>query len=189
MPRANVSFAWEREETGLFDALSRNSVLHDIRLASTLDRDLLRAYQAVVIPAGVELTPALHEYEDSGGKIYIAPAADLRTVAAIRALTPDAPSLTIEGAPYVLGNITRLGSDNVLAIHLLNYAPEPVSGLRVRVNLGKEFSGLAAAPRVVTPDGPGAISGVNRTGTTVQFTLDQLDIYTVVVLRAATTPH
>jgi hypothetical protein len=189
MPKDVISFGWDREGSGLFDALSRNSVLYDIRLASMLDRDLLRAYQAVVVPAGVELTAALREYQAGGGKIYTANDSEPSTIAAIRALTPDAPSLAIEGGPHVLGNITRLGSGRGLAVHLLNYDADAVSGLRVRVNLGKEFSGLAAAPEVVTPDGAGAVSHVTRSGTDLQFTLDQLDVYSIVVLRASTAPH
>jgi len=183
MPTTGVSFTWERDETGLFDLLSRNSVLYDIRLASALDRDRLRAYQAVVVPPGVELTPALVEYQSGGGKLYRVPHADENAIAEIRALTAGAPSLAIEGAPRVVGNITRLGSDKGLAVHLLNYDSEPVSGLRVRVNPGKQFSGLAVDPRVMTPDRQGAVTRITRTGTGIEFTLDRLDIYTVVVLR------
>ncbi len=184
MPTDGISFGWDRDETGLFDALSRNTVLYDIRLASMFDRDLLHRYQAVVVPSGLELTPALREYQANGGKIYTATGSDQNTIAAIRKLTPNAPSLAIEGAPHVLGNMTRLGSGRGLAIHLLNYDAEPVSGVRVQVNLGKEFSGLAASPEVLTPDDTCAISQVSRTGATLQFTLPKLDTYSVVLLSA-----
>jgi hypothetical protein len=180
---ASVSFAWDRDTTNIFDALSRHSVLYDIRLPSALDREHLQSYRAVVLPPGVALTAALSQFKDHGGKVYTAASADDRTVAEIRALFPQGPSLNVEGAPHVLGNVTRLGSGKRLAVHLLNYAPEAVSGVRVRVNLGDEFAALTTSnPVVFTPDGSGAITNVKRVGSTLEFTLDRLDTYTVVVL-------
>ena len=161
--------------------LSRHSVLYDIRQPWAVDREQLGSYQALVVPAGVEMTAALRDYKDHGGKVYAAAGADDRAIAEIRALTPRAPSLSIEGAPYVLGNVTRLGSGKGLAVHLLNYAPEGVSAVRVRVNLGEKFGSMSSNPRVFTPDGPGAVTNVKRTGSAVEFTLDRLDIYSVVV--------
>jgi hypothetical protein len=182
-PPDGTTFAWDGEGGELFDALARASVLYDIRLPDMLDRALLKRYQAVVVPAGVELTPALREYQSGGGKVYVANGFDAATVAAIRALTPDAPSISMEGAPHVLGNMTRLGGGKGVAIHLLNYDQQAVSGVHVRVNLGKEFSGLGA-PQVITPDEACEITAVKRTGSTLQFTLPKLDTYTVVVLSA-----
>jgi hypothetical protein len=51
------------------------------------------------------------------------------------------------------------------------------------VNLGAEFAAVTTAnPVVLTPDGQGAITNVKRAGSTLEFTLDRLDTYTVVVL-------
>jgi hypothetical protein len=183
LPATGVSFGWDREKSGLLDELSRHSVLYDIRLASLLDRDQLRRYQAVVVPPGLEITQALREYQDQGGKVYTAARADQSTIAEIRALSPGAPSLAIEGAPYVLGNITRPGSGKSLAIHLLNYAPDPLAGVQVRVDLGKQFSSLIGNPQVFTPDRAVTLAKVNRKGTALEFTLDRLDTYAVVVLH------
>jgi hypothetical protein len=180
-PEKVTSFAWDREDTGLLDALSRHSVLYDIRPPFALDSEQLKSYQAVVVPTGVPVPAALAEYKNRGGKVYTAASADDRTIAEISALTPRAPSLSIEGAPYVLGNVTRPGSGKRLAVHLLNYAPEAVSKVQVRVNLGAGFGGLTSSPVVFTPDGSGTVSNVKRTGSVVEFTLDRLDIYTVVV--------
>ncbi len=91
----------------------------------------------------------------------------------------------MEGAPHVLGNLTRLGSGKALAVHLLNYAPEPVSGVLVRVNLDREFGSLAGAqPRLLTPDSKtGAVVGMRRSRSAVEFTLQTLDTYGVVLLE------
>jgi hypothetical protein len=180
-PARDTGFTWDREGTSLFDALSRHSVLYDVRHPWALDREQLKPYAAVVVPAGFDTT-ALRDYQDHGGKLYAARDAGDHTIAEIRALAPHAPSLSLENATYVLGNVTRLGSGKGLAVHLLNYAPEVASAVRVRVNLGDKFAVITSQPRVFTPDGGGVVSNVKRTGSTVEFTLDRLDIYAVVVL-------
>jgi hypothetical protein len=60
--------------------------------------------------------------------VHVAAGADDRDVEEIRALTPDAPALSISGASYVLVNLARLGLGKGLAVHLLNYAPDAISG-------------------------------------------------------------
>jgi hypothetical protein len=209
-----VSFGWDHDDTGLYDLLAKNSVLFDLRLLTVLEESQLGSYAAVVLPASVELTPwqteMLRRYKSKGGRIYVLGSegerASLATVSSpdavfrdlpgsaasqkeilekLRSLAPDALSLSVAGAPHVLGNITRLGSKKGLAIHLLNYAPAPVSGVRVRVNLDQEFRPLAGAqPRLVTPDGAtGGIGPLRRASSAVEFTLNILDNYAVVVLE------
>jgi len=63
----------------------------------------------------------------------------------VRLLAAGGTAIRIEGAPRVLANVTRLGARKALAVHLLNYAPEPVSGVRVRLTPGAEFASLASA--------------------------------------------
>ena len=98
----------------------------------------------------------------------------------VRALAPARLSVEVEGAPHVLANVTRLGARRALAVHLLNYAPEPVSGVRVRLKLGGEFATLAGArPRLLTPDqGTAGLAGAAG-----EFTLKSLDTYGVVVIE------
>lgn len=182
-PGTGISFTWDREESGLIEALARRSVLFDVRQPGALDDEQLRAYRAVVVGTGMEMPPALGRYQERGGKVYTAARGDARTVEEIAALAAGAPALAVEGAPYVLGNVTRLG--NALAVHLLNYAPAAVSGVRVRLNVGREFAALAGAePRLYTPDSAtGGLAGVRRNGSAVEFTLGRLDTYGVVVLK------
>ena len=199
--RGNViEFGWDKDETGLYDLLAKNSVLHDIRLINALEEEQLAAYAGVVVPAFVTPTPAeaamLARFEKNGGKVCALESAVLDALGSreavrrevlekVRALAPGRLALTVEGAPHVLGNLTRLGSRKGLAVHLLNYAPEGASGVRVRLNLDREFAGLAGAqPRLLTPDaGTSGVGSVRRSGSVVEFTLKNLDTYGIVVLE------
>ncbi len=179
---AGISFGWEREESGLFDALSKASVLYQIRLAGTLDDTDLSKYAVVIVPDVTELTPPqqqmLERYRASGGKVAEAKGAG--DIDKVRSLAPGAVSVKVEGAPHVIANVTRLATGR-LAVHLLNYDPAPVSNVTVRLNLG-EKSG--AEPRLVTPDaGTKAIRLARRSGTAVEFTLESLDQYAVAVIE------
>ncbi len=184
LPNEPIGFGWERDDSGIFDALARSSVLYDLRPASRLDSQQLHSYRAVVIQAGTPVNGLLREYRNGGGKVYTAARADERTIHEIRALLDGGPSLTIDGASHVLGNLTALGSEKGLAVHLLNYAAAPVSRVRVSIDLGRQYSGLRGKPVLFTPDRSGAVTEVRRTGTVVDFLVDWLDIYSVVVLKA-----
>jgi hypothetical protein len=198
--RGNViQFGWEKDETGLYDLLARNSVLHDIRLVDVLEEEQLAAYAGVVVPALLEssarLTDMLKRFRKNGGKVVTLSqalldrletndAARREVLEKVRGLAPDRIGLVVEGAPHVLGNVTRLGSRNGLAVHLLNYAPEAASGLRVRVNLGREFASLAGMrPRLLTPDSQTTGLAAAQSGaSTVELQIQSLDTYGVVVI-------
>ena len=176
-PTANVTFTWDREDSGLYDLLAKKSVLFDIKPVAEAVR-----YPAVVIP------PSAGSVSIPGGTRAYAPAPGTppeEILARLRALAPDALSVSIGGAPHVIGNITRLGSGKGLAVHLLNYAPGPVAGMTVRIRLGREFAPLASAtPRLYTPDAGGqATIRARRNGPDIEFTLDNLDVYAVVTLE------
>jgi hypothetical protein len=191
-----VGFGWDQDDTGLYDLLAKNSVLFDIRLLGALDDAQLAAYAGVVLPASVTLTARdtelLRRYKENGGRIYVlGDGGDLSSeisrreaLEKVRGLAPGRLSLTVQGPPHVLGNLTRLGSGKALAIHLLNYGGAPVSGVQVRVHLDREFASLAGArPRLLTPDADTAGIAAHRGGQTVEFTLGSLDTYGVVVLE------
>jgi hypothetical protein len=176
-PSNGVTFTWDRDDSGLYDLLAKNSILFDIRPA----REALH-YAAVVIPPSAGSIPIPH-----GARVYSprAGAAADEILAGVRALVPEALSVSIEDAPRVLANLTRLGSGKGLALHLLNYAPGAVSAVRVRVHLDREFAPLAkATPRVFTPDraAQGAVRA-HRTNLAIEFSLDKLDVYSVVTLE------
>ena len=199
--RGNViQFGWDKDQTGLYDLLAKHSVLHDIRLVDALEEEQLAAYAGVVVPAFLDssarLTDMLKRFRKNGGKVVTLSegllesletneAARREVLEKVRGLAPDRIGLAVEGAPHVLGNVTRLGSRNGLAVHLLNYAPEAASGLRVRVNLGREFASLAGMrPRLLTPDSQTTGLAAAQSGaSTVEFQIQSLDTYGVVVIE------
>ena len=169
-PEAGLSFGWDREGSSLYDSLARQSALWGFCSGEAC---LDPGYRVLIVPRGTELTPAQKSIVARKG------AAVLTDLEGIRAL--DAPHLSIEGAPYVMGVVNRLGSGRGLTIHLLNYAASPVSGLKIRLKPGKEFAALAeASPRLVTPDAQTA--GLAKTNP-AEFTLKTLDTYGVIVLE------
>ncbi|HSB15199.1 MAG TPA: hypothetical protein VLE22_12130 [Bryobacteraceae bacterium] len=195
-----IQFGWDKDETGLYDLLASNSVLHDIRLVDALEGKQLAAYAGVVVPPFVEssarLTDVLKRFRTNGGKVVTLSetliesletneSARREVLEKVRGLAPARIGLAVEGVPHVLGNITRLGSRRALAVHLLNYAPEAASGVRVRVNLGREFALLAGAqPRLLTPDLQTEGLVTARSGaSTVEFQIQNLDTYGVIVIE------
>jgi len=94
--------------------------------------------------------------------------------------SPDGLSIAVEGAPHVVANVTRPGSGKGLAIHLLNYDPGPVSNVKVRLRLDREFASLAGRElKVFTPDSTRPAVAMRRAGTGLEIALDRLEIYTV----------
>jgi len=175
-PGAHKSFTWERDDSGIHDLLARNSVLFDIRPA-----DQLAKYAAVVVPpsAGAAAPQGVRVYAPAPGTPHD------EILARVRLLAPESLWLTVEGAPHVIGNVTRLASGKGLAVHLLNYDPQPASGLKVRLRLDREFAALASAtPRLLSPDAvsPDSVR-VRRTGPELDFSIENVDVYSVLVLE------
>ena len=178
-----IGFGWDRDDNGLYDALARASVLHDILLAGHFDDRKLERYAAIVVPPFVTPDAAmLARYQTAGGRVY-QPAAGVNLneyLERVRALAPGGPAVQVEGAGHVLANVTRLGTRKALAVHLLNYAPETAVRVHVRLAPGTEFASLAGArPRLFTPDR--ATAGLAGSGR--EFTLDSLETYAVVILE------
>ena len=178
---AEHSFAWERDSSGIYDTLSRQSVLYDIRLLHALTEEQLLRYSVAIVPQATVLRPEdesmLQRFKQHGGKVG-ASGEDLASLA------PDAPWLTVEGGGHVLGTVTRLDSAKRLVVHVLNYDQQPASEVRVRLRLGREFAGRRAAPKLFTPDAATAgLRGMKRAGGAVEFTLPTLDTYAVVMIE------
>ncbi|MCX6623161.1 MAG: hypothetical protein NTY38_19270 [Acidobacteria bacterium] len=117
-----IRFAWDREESGLFDLLARGSVQYDIRLTTQLSDELLAQYGGVVIPDVAMLTPeqkvTLWRYKHRGGELHIVQemATPQETVDVIRAMARGRMTLEVEGPAGVLGQLTRLGDGQRMAI-------------------------------------------------------------------------
>lgn len=180
-PAGGVTFTWDREDSGLYDLLAKNSILFDIRPASEAVR-----YPAVIVPpsaGSIAIPPGVRAYAPAAGT----PPEEV--LARVRALLPDSLSVAVEGAPYVAANLTRLGSGRGLALHLLNYAPQPAVNFKVRVHLDREFEPLSKEDlRVASPDGSPRSMRVLRRGPDLEITLDAVDVYSVLILEKQQRP-
>jgi hypothetical protein len=176
-PATQTSFTWDRGDTDLYDLLAKHSILFDIR---PLD-EALKYPAAVISPrAGrVAVPPGGHVYAPAPG------ASPEEILARIRALAPDSLSVAVERAPNVFANVMRLGSGKGLAIHVLNYNPSPAPQVLVRIRLGREWAGLAAAaPCLFTPDSEAATAvRARRVESGLELAVSGLDVYSVVTLE------
>lgn len=198
------AFLGDKQDAELFALLIRNSVLFDIRLPVAIGLDELMAYKAAILlpPPSVQTRwssismtadrisaqkTMLEQYGKLGGQLY-APDWGVRPqdmLARLRTQAPEAFCLSISGATNVLGTITKVHSQKDLAIHLLNYNPQPVTGLRVRLRLDGDLKRFRTAKvRLITPDAD--TEGLEIEGTdALDLHLNTLNIYAVVVLETS----
>jgi hypothetical protein len=153
-----IGFSWNEEQSGLLDAMSKASVLYDIRLLKdTTDRELKKYRKVVTLD---DASPA--------------------NLSGIREQAVG-PSVTVEGASNVIANVTRIQGTDRWVVHLLNYAPRPATHLHVKLTLPENQSQTA---RLFTPDaGTQGLSPLKHSGATQEFTLAALDTYAVVTVE------
>jgi hypothetical protein len=206
-----TDFAWN-DSIPRLDFLARNSFMYDLKLAGLINSKDLAAYQGVLVPSFASLSAEqkgmIRNYQAAGGKVYLfaeksetegvngdiySPAAgnssgetaQERVRAELRSLTPAATHVEIETTRHVLANVTSVQGGKGLAVHLLNYDPIPATGFRVRLVLGKDLGRFAGMnPTLLSPDvGHSAIEKPEWKGSTLEFTLPSLDVYSLVVLQ------
>jgi hypothetical protein len=206
-------FGWDGTVPRL-DFLAKNSVLCDFKLAGHVTKEDFAAYQGVIVPAYTSLSPEhkemIHDYQEHGGKVFVfaeTPRAtglnaeilpvsenrsakgkttDAQILAEIISLAPAMTHVELEGTPnHVLANVTSVQDGGGLVVHLLNYGPSPVAGLKLKLVLGKEFQKFAGRkPTLFSPDTTSsAFQKLQWRGSTLEVTLPSIDTYSVVVLQ------
>jgi hypothetical protein len=159
-PRAGhaIGFSWNKEQSGLLDAMSKASVLYDIRLLKdTSDREL-KQYRKVVTLDEASSSADLQRIREQVGGL----------------------SVTVEGAPNVIANVTCVQGTGRWVVHLLNYASTPATHLHIKLSLPNSQNQTA---RLFTPDaGTQGLSPLKQSGAAQEFTLGALDTYAVVTV-------
>lgn len=185
LPGSDMSFAWPKETSGLYDLLAKRSVLFDIRLANKLNDSLLQCYQAVIVPAKLQSLPVLAPHRAAGGKIYAFDRVDDKSITELLSIALQATSLALQPNSHILANVTRSQDGRELIVHILNYAATSVNGVRVNLNLGSQFRDLLSGKAdLFSPDRKDPWTAtLHRPGSSIAFTVDKLDTYTVAVLR------
>jgi hypothetical protein len=206
-------FDWTGGATRL-DFLAKHNVLGDFKYARSMTKKGLASYQGVIVPAygslSTEQKEMIREYQKDGGKVALFAEAsgatgvnaeilpplqqnsskdksvEAQVVAEINSLAPDATHIEIENtASHVLANVTSVREGGALVVHILNYDQAPVSELRLKLALGKNFQKLAGRKSTLfSPDGAGALlQKVQWKGATLEATLSTVDSYSVLVVQ------
>ncbi len=205
-------FDWTGGATRL-DFLTKNSVLCDYKFASRVTKKDLAAYQGVIVPSYSSLSATqkqmIRDYQADSGKASILtekpdveglnaevlPPSDksspkdktiqAQVLADIYSLAPGATRVELDTPGHVLANVTSVQDGRGLVVHLLNYDQAPVSGVKLKLVLGKDFSRLAGRkPTLLSPDTASpAFQKVQWKGSTLEATLPSIDGYSVIALQ------
>jgi hypothetical protein len=93
------------------------------------------------------------------------------------------PRISLEPCGYVLGQLTRKPDGRTLILHLLNYDhQDPAQNVKVRLDLSGLVQNLSLwEVKVLSPDAAQPqLTGLSLQGSVAEFTLRQIDHYTVV---------
>jgi len=97
------------------------------------------------------------------------------------------PRLSLESRGYVLGQLTRKPDGRILILHLLNYDHQaPAENVKVRLDLSGLVQNLSGWDlKVFSPDAAEPpLAGLSLHGSVAEFTLRQIDHYSVAILSA-----
>ena len=127
-----------------------------------------------------EIAPA-SESNSTRGKT-----AEAQTLAEIISLAPNVTHVELEGAAnYVLANVTSVQDGKGMVVHLLNYDQHPVTALKLKLVVGKDFEKLVGRkPALFSPDATSSVlQKIQWKGPVLEATLPAIDNYSVVVLQ------
>jgi len=206
-------FGWAGNVPRL-DFLAKNSVLCDYKLAGRITKKDLLEHQGVIVPSYTSLSSEhkemLRGYQQGGGKVFIFPetsrvsglngeiapasesnstrgkTAEAQTLAEIISLAPNVTHVELEGAAnYVLANVTSVQDGKGMVVHLLNYDQHPVTALKLKLVVGKDFQKLVGRkPALFSPDATSSVlQKIQWKGPVLEATLPAIDNYSVVVLQ------
>jgi Glycoside-hydrolase family GH114 len=196
VPVAQIALISAGPQNSLADEFLKQSVFFETKVLAHLDKGVpLDQFKVLVMPANV---PKLSAEQEARLKTFSAKAGvimrDVKARAGIATRAEAAaggPRISLEPRGYVLGQLTRKPDGRTLILHLLNYDHQ-TSAENVKVRL--ELSGLVTDPsrlelKVLSPDETQPqLASLSLHGSVAEFTLRQIDHYTVVTLSASAGP-
>ena len=195
-PAARIALISTDQVNRLADEFLKHSVFFETKVLAHLDKGVpLDQFKVLVIPAdlpklGSEQKARLDTFAADGGVIIRAEKAEPGIEARAEAAA-EGPRLSLEPRRYVLGQLTRKPDGRTLILHLLNYDYHaPAQNLKVRLELNGLIPDLSRWKlKVLSPDvTEPQFSDVSMQGGVVEFTLRQIEHYTVVTLSAQPQP-
>jgi len=191
-PVARIGLLSAEPQNSLADEFLKQSVFFETKVLAHLDKGVpLDQFKVLVMPADLpkltdEQKAQLNAFKAGGGVIIRAEKAELGIAARAEAAA-GGPRLSLEPRGYVLGQLTREPDGRTLILHLLNYDYQaPAENVKVRLELSGLVQDLTRwEVKVLSPDAAQPqFAGLSVHGSVIEFTLDQIEHYTVVTLSA-----
>jgi hypothetical protein len=196
MPAARIALISAESQNPLADEFLRQSVFFETKVLAHLDKGVpLDRFKVLVMLSNLprlnrEQKSRLDKFTAGGGVIIRAAKAEPGIAARAEAAAEGA-RLSLEPRGYVLGQLTRKPDGRTLILHLLNYDSQtPAENVKVRLDLRGLVKDLSRwEVKVLSPDaGEPQFDGLSLHGSVCEFTLGQIDHYTVVTLSARPVP-
>jgi hypothetical protein len=196
MPAARIALISAESQNPLADAFLKQSVFFETKVLAHLDKGVpLDRFKVLVMLSNLprlnrEQKSRLDKFTAGGGVIIRAAKAEPGIAARAEAAAEGA-RLSLEPRGYVLGQLTRKPDGRTLILHLLNYDSQtPAENVKVRLDLRGLVQDLSRwEVKVLSPDtGEPQFDGLSLHGSVCEFTLGQIDHYTVVTLSASPVP-
>ena len=174
---------------------SSDLVFFETKVLAHLDKGIpLDRFKVLVMPADLpklsaEQKARLDTFADAGGVIVRSGRVD--GIAARAEALAGGPRLSLEPRGHVLSQLTGKLDGRTLILHLLNYDNQtPVENVKIRLELSGLVQNLSRwEVKVLSPDtAQPPLSGLSLHGSVAEFTLRQIDHYTVVTLSSSAGP-
>ena len=196
VPVAQIALISAGPQNALADEFLKQSVFFETKVLSHLDKGVpLERFKVLVMSADLPKPNAqqkarLDTFAAAGGVIVRSGRVESGIAARVEAVA-GGPHLSVEPRGHVLGQLTRKPDGRTLILHLLNYDHQaPAENVKVRLDLRGLVQSLSRwEVKVLSPDAaPPPLAGLSLHGTVAEFTLRQIDHYTVVLFSASAGP-
>jgi len=195
VPVAQIALISAGPQNALADEFLRQSVFFETKVLAHLDKGIpLDRFKVLVMPADLpklsaEQKARLDTFADAGGVIVRSGRVD--GIAARAEALAGGPRLSLEPRGHVLSQLTGKLDGRTLILHLLNYDNQtPAENVKIRLELSGLVQNLSRwEVKVLSPDtAQPPLSGLSLHGSVAEFTLRQIDHYTVVTLSSSAGP-
>jgi hypothetical protein len=193
---ARIALISTEQVNPLADEFLKQSVFFETKVLAHLNKGMsLDQFKVLVMPADLpklsgEQKARLDTFTANGGVIIRAEKAE-PAIAGQAEAAAEGPRLTLEPRGYVLGQLTRKPDGRSLILHLLNYDHHaPAQNVKVRLELNGLVPDLSRWElKVLSPDvAEPQFADRSMHGSVVEFTLRQIEHYSVVTLSAEPRP-
>ena len=188
VPVAQIALMSAGPQNALADEFLKQSVFFETKVLAHLDKGVpLDRFKVLVMPANLpklsaEQDARLRTFSANGGVIIRDGKARVGAAARAEAVA-GGPRIGLEPRGYVLAQLTRKLDGRTLILHLLNYNHQaPAENVKIRLDLSGLVQNLSHwEVKVLSPDAvQPQLAGLSLRGSVAEFTLRQIDHYTVV---------